>query len=221
MDSKEFEGEYVTSVYNRIANGFNRTRQNRWPQVVEFINSLPEKSLIGDIGCGNGRFMLTRKDCEFEGCDRTQAMVDICQEQGLKVKQGDVTNIPFPNDYFDGLVCIAVIHHLATEERRKQAIRELIRVVKPGGKILIEVWSYEASIGSKFKFQTIEKEGFNEQDKFLSWSEPNKPETTNTPLRYYHLFKEEEFKSLVLENEVELVNCFLDHGNWFLSIVKQ
>lgn len=221
MNSEEFEGKYVTNVYNKIATHFDRTRQNRWPQVVEFINNLSEGNLIGDIGCGNGRFMLTRKDCEFEGCDRTQAMVDICQKQGLKVKQGDVTKIPFPDDYFDGLVCIAVLHHLVTEERRKQAIKELIRIVKPGGKILIEVWSYEASIGSKFKFQTIEKENFNEQDKFLSWSEPNKPEIKNNPLRYYHLFKEEEIKELVLENKVELVHCFIDHGNWFLKFIKK
>lgn len=216
----KFEEKHVTNVYDKIANSFNRTRKNPWPQVVDFINQFPKNSLIGDIGCGNGRFMLTRKDCKFEGCDNSKEMVRICNEQNLKVKHGNIINIPFQDNYFDGIINIAVLHHLTTPEKRIQGIKEMIRIVKPGGKLLIEVWSYEASINTKFRFQTVEKECFNEQDKFLSWKEPNQINDQEDKFRYYHLFTKDEILELVNKFNVKVIDCFLDHGNWFVNIEK-
>jgi SAM-dependent methyltransferase len=43
----------------------------------------------------------------------------------------------------DACISIAVLHHISTLTRRRQAVRELIRIVRPGGKILICVWAYE------------------------------------------------------------------------------
>ena len=43
------------------------------------------------------------------------------------------------NSIYDYCMCIAVIHHLATYENRKQSIKELIRVTKPNGKIFMEI----------------------------------------------------------------------------------
>lgn len=40
-------------------------------------------------------------------------------------------------------ICIAVIHHLSTADRRLAAIKELIRIIKPGGRVLISVWALE------------------------------------------------------------------------------
>ena len=42
-----------------------------------------------------------------------------------------------------GINSIAVIHHMATHERRRYAIEECIRVLKPGGRLLLCVWAYE------------------------------------------------------------------------------
>ena len=36
---------------------------------------------------------------------------------------------------------MAVLHHISTHERRVHALEELIRIVKPGGAILVQVWS--------------------------------------------------------------------------------
>ena len=46
---------------------------------------------------------------------------------------------------FDACISIAVIHHLSTTERRANAIREILRIVKPNGLVLIYVWAQEQS----------------------------------------------------------------------------
>jgi ubiquinone/menaquinone biosynthesis C-methylase UbiE len=57
---------------------------------------------------------------------------------------GDVIHLPFRSAAADVVLCVAVLHHISTEERRLAAARELIRVTKPGGEIFVQVRSNEA-----------------------------------------------------------------------------
>ena len=49
----------------------------------------------------------------------------------------------FSSSTFDVAISIAVIHHLSTKERRINAVKEIVRIVKPGGLVLISVWAQE------------------------------------------------------------------------------
>ena len=49
----------------------------------------------------------------------------------------------------DAVISIAVIHHISTPERRLEALRELYRVARPGGVILVYVWSFEEGVSVK------------------------------------------------------------------------
>ncbi len=49
--------------------------------------------------------------------------------------------LPFRSETADYCVCIAVIHHLSTKERRIRALREIARILRPGGRALIYVWA--------------------------------------------------------------------------------
>ena len=69
------EDKYVKHVYNTIANEFSNTRYRPWTCVEEFLDNIPKKSLIGDIGCGNGKNMLYRSDCHNYGCDFSNELV--------------------------------------------------------------------------------------------------------------------------------------------------
>ena len=71
-DENSFENENVHSVYNKIAKHFDTTRIIIWPKVQEYINSFKKNSIILDVGCGNGKNMVHRKDCSYIG-------VDICE----------------------------------------------------------------------------------------------------------------------------------------------
>jgi len=53
----------------------------------------------------------------------------------------DIARMPFRANTFDGLVCVAVLHHLATKRRRIAAFRELTRILSPGGRLFITVWA--------------------------------------------------------------------------------
>ena len=47
------------------------------------------------------------------------------------------------DESLDAALSIAVIHHIATVERRVRALRELARVLRVGGKVMISVWAME------------------------------------------------------------------------------
>ena len=70
-----------------------------------------------------GKIWKYREDCENYGCDFSQGSVDICKSKGLNTIYGDVLDIPYEDETFDYTICIAVIHHLSTEEKRQKAIK--------------------------------------------------------------------------------------------------
>lgn len=62
MEASELEQEYVHKVYEEIATHFSSTRHSPWPRIVEFLRSLPEGSIVADVGCGNGKYLGINKD---------------------------------------------------------------------------------------------------------------------------------------------------------------
>lgn len=139
----EIEKKYVHRVYDAIAPHFSSTRYAKWPKVASFLSSLPLGSLVLDAGCGNGKYLGYNPNCSFIGCDISAQLIKICNERGHEVLVADAVNLPYRTGFGDAAISIAVLHHLSTENRRKKAIEELIRVVKKGGLVLITVWAVE------------------------------------------------------------------------------
>ena len=48
-------------------------------------------------------------------------------------------SLPYKDDSFDAVLSIAVIHHIATTERRVRALRELARVLRVGGRVATKI----------------------------------------------------------------------------------
>jgi SAM-dependent methyltransferase len=55
----------------------------------------------------------------------------------IRVEQGDARKLSYPDSNFDLVVSNGVLHHMTDEPDRDQAVREMYRVTKPGGRILI------------------------------------------------------------------------------------
>ena len=55
----------------------------------------------------------------------------------VEVETGDITRLPFSDASFDAVISMTVIHNVPSRDGRDQALRELVRVLKPGGRIAI------------------------------------------------------------------------------------
>lgn len=224
---EQFEKEHVHSIYSKIATQFDETRVHNWRYVQEFIEATPTDPnvKICDGGCGNGKYMLLRKD-QFYGCDMCQELVDICVSKGLNAIKGDIMNIPFDTESFDRVICIAVLHHLSSDERRMDAIKELLRITKKDGKVLITVWACEdegeankkKKSFSQFPEQAVPKSVImTKQDVSVPWNKFDE----HMGDRYYHLFKERELFELCNKIPgVHIVDYLYERGNWNIVLHK-
>ncbi|XP_045872544.1 alkylated DNA repair protein alkB homolog 8 isoform X1 [Meles meles] len=148
-EASQLEREHVHRVYEEIAGHFSSTRHTPWPRVVDFLKALPSGSLVADVGCGNGKYLGINQDLYMIGCDRSQSLVDICGERRFQALVGDALAVPLRSGSCDACLSIAVIHHLATAERRVAALRELVRLLRPGGTALVYVWAMEQEYNKK------------------------------------------------------------------------
>lgn len=55
----------------------------------------------------------------------------------IEVDTGDITKLPYPDASFDTIISMTVIHNIPSRDARDQALRELVRVLKPGGRIAL------------------------------------------------------------------------------------
>uniref|UniRef100_A0A8C5PZK3 tRNA (carboxymethyluridine(34)-5-O)-methyltransferase n=1 Tax=Leptobrachium leishanense TaxID=445787 RepID=A0A8C5PZK3_9ANUR len=174
------EKEYVHKVYEDIAGHFSSTRHTPWPKVVDFLLALPSGSVVADVGCGNGKYLGVNKNLYMIGCDRSKNLVDICGEKKFEASVCDALEVPFRGSSFDACISIAVIHHFATEERRLGAIKELTRLLRPGGKALIYVWAMEQEYNKKKSKYLKENKSNEEQETLNSHGGETKPDTGNS-----------------------------------------
>ena len=96
-----------------------------------------------DIGCGNGKFihMMNSLGWQSEGVEFSPLAVDVCREAGLKVFQGDVQAAAFEDNTFDLVSARHVIEHVPNPEN---FVREIARILKKGGQLLIQTPNSEA-----------------------------------------------------------------------------
>jgi len=136
------ETQLVHQVYEEIAGHFSETRHKPWPRVTEFVESVDGEKLLLDLGCGNGKYLGQETTAKWEiGGDYSQNLLNIVVERGHQAVRCDLLNVPFKDGSVGGVICIAALHHLATEERRVAAVKEMWRVLETGGRFLVYVWA--------------------------------------------------------------------------------
>jgi len=103
-----------------------------------------------------------------------------------------VCHLPFSEGVFDWAISVATYHHIRGERERQSALKELLRVLKPGGEAFITVWN-------------------RWQPRFwLSGKEVAVPWRTEgkTLYRYYYLFSHAELGRLAKQAGFEVLKSF-------------
>ncbi|CAE6482629.1 unnamed protein product [Rhizoctonia solani] len=122
------EDQYVHTVYDQIAPHFSQTRYKPWPVIAKFLESVPTGAIGLDAGTGNGKYLpLSEGRFLTFGVDRSIGLLKFAQYAGESaiprdVILADVRDMIWRNGIFDFAISIATIHHLATPERRVEAI---------------------------------------------------------------------------------------------------
>jgi len=192
----------VSNFYKHNAENFSKTRNNPWPATKAFLDSIDSGDSVLDIGCGNGRNLFYRSDIEITGLELSEELCQIVKSRGGKVVCGNMINLPFEDNSFDFIICIAVYHHLDNNEDRTKALKEMYRVLKPGGRVFIQVWAMEQPISSRRKFL--------KRDTLVPWK--NKDGTIM--LRYYHIYPKGE-----LEKEINDLSNKKNNFNFDIEVV--
>jgi|SRR6267143_2632644 len=129
-------------------------RDQRWaetspplPAVVDFANDLKREGTkrVLDLGCGAGRHsvFLGKEGFQIVALDISETALKILEARLKSASIDNVTlvnhemwELPFIDDYFDGVICTNVLHH-GKLVQIKQATREVHRVMKGGASAFV------------------------------------------------------------------------------------
>jgi ubiquinone/menaquinone biosynthesis C-methylase UbiE len=104
------------------------------------LANLSPGALFLDVGCGTGRWVRRYRELGFSpvGVDATIGMLRIARSQRTTgpLAAALAYNLPFSSDVFDCISDITVLQHIPYR-LQQDALREMIRVLKPGGRIIL------------------------------------------------------------------------------------
>ena len=120
---------------------------------------------ILDVGCGDGKLtsLIAPKVRQVTAIDHQEYPLKfarlIFKKIGIKntvFRTGDITKLTFKENNFDKVTCFDVIEHIKKEEA-VQGIKEVVRVLKPGGKVYLTTPNRRELRGRIFGHKIIEK----------------------------------------------------------------
>ena len=131
----------LNELVSQIAFGGRRSRVYR--RIISLAGVRPGDAIL-DVGCSGG--YLARKAAaaagpagRVTGVDPSQAAIAYAQRRAagaMTFTVGVAQDLPLPDTSFDVVVCTLAMHHVPARQRAA-AFREMYRVTKPGGRLLV------------------------------------------------------------------------------------
>ena len=114
--------------------------QRTWPTKNQLIESLTSKEdVILDVACGNGsilRYLQSRGYRNLEGLEISEYAVNRLNSEGILMHRGMLPRLVIPDASYNVVIASQVLEHVI---RRRTLVREIRRVLKPGGRAFIFV----------------------------------------------------------------------------------
>lgn len=188
------------AFYNQISEDFNRTRSFNWqevqPIVCRFVKS---NSKVLDLGCGNGRIvdLLKAKNVSYVGVDSSENLINLAEKKykgtNAKFFVSDIFNLPFSKDSFDCVISLAVFHHIPSKQNRQKFFKEIKKVLKKDGILILTVWNLwqnSKAINLLFKYTFLKlfrKSDLDFFDIFYPWRNSKRELLGKRYLRFFSI----------------------------------
>lgn len=108
---------------------------------------LPPNPVVLDAGCGTGYnigWLQKHYSALVTGVDFSSRALNFCRCRGsYNLVQADIASLPIAGNSYDLVICFDVLTHLKDYSARCRALQEFLRVLKPGGRLLLRVPAYQ------------------------------------------------------------------------------
>lgn len=131
---------------DKLLHTFYKVELNHWWWVGRkkiILNLLKKyikskKNIILDAGCGTGaEINYLKKFGTVYGLDLSSTAVQFCKKRGIKnIKTGDISNMPYKENYFDLVFLMDVLEHTSNN---LAVLKEIHRVLKPDGILVMTI----------------------------------------------------------------------------------
>jgi len=194
-------------IFNQIApDWYNFRHWSIFRNELEALARRWQKGKLLNFGCAHGPdFLPFTQSFELYGIDFSAQMLRFARKYSRKfnfavnLSLADVSSLSYPDETFDWAISVATYHHIKGEEKKRAALNELRRVLKPGGEAFITVWNHRQP---RFWFKSKEVA--------VPWRKKDK-----TLYRYYYLFSYAELERLVKRAGFEVLKSFPESSYHF------
>lgn len=186
----------VYEYWNKQAHEHGQSPSASWSdhcviemEIAEISKHLADGDRVLDAGCANGyssvQFASARR-IQLRGVDYIPKMVEEARERiaalqdklagSVEFEVGDITQLKEPSDYYDKVVVVRVLINLGNWERQLSGLRECVRVLKPGGLLLLseatlQGWRRLNALRAEWGLEDIPMPPFNQyvdQDQLIA-----------------------------------------------------
>lgn len=153
LPGKESKGKYVQETFNSIAKSYDLMNtlmtfglDKSWRRLAVKRSELKAGGTGLDVCCGTGMLAMEQARAagaagKITGLDFSENMIEVARQNirdfefkdTIRFIQGDAMELPFGNNVFD---CATVGWGLRNVPDIFKAVQEMVRVVKPGGKVI-------------------------------------------------------------------------------------
>ena len=157
--------------FDRAAGYYDQTRPLgetiAKPGIQAILDITGPGASVLDVGTGTGRISipLLERGLDLIGCDLSSRMLMRLQEKfpAARIAQADATFLPFPSAHFEFAMTVHILHLIPSW---RDVLREISRVLKPGGAYLnVKTWgSSGVSIRERLRLfwrDWLQTQGFN------------------------------------------------------------